>query len=115
MSAPSIDPADLLDLKLVPAWVKEPSTREDYTAYEGEELPQRADLHSGRPRARDRSTRRAGPAPRRREEGPRDRHSDRRPARRDFRREDRPAPTPEAPLELAVQFIPRPAVLENVV
>jgi hypothetical protein len=118
MSPSSVDPGDLLDLKLMPAWVKEPSAREDYADYEGEESPgrrpERQDGH-GRGRGlqnRDKRSPRRGPPG---DERSRRSGGDRRPPRRDFdRREHRPA-QPEQPLEIVVHFLPRPAVLENVV
>jgi hypothetical protein len=36
MSGPTT-PADLLDLKLMPAWVNEPAQATDYSNYEGED------------------------------------------------------------------------------
>jgi hypothetical protein len=53
MSSSSHEPVDLLDLKLLPAWVKEPSETRSYAHYEGE--PQEE-----RPRERDRRTRERG-------------------------------------------------------
>ena len=118
MSAPSVDPADLLDLKFMPAWVKEPSAREDYADYEGEDAPARPERRPQRPRGRDK--------PRRREEkrpgkgGRRDVQKERRPSDRTapprgFRRQDRPPREPEAPLNVTAEFLPRSAVLDNVV
>ena len=37
MSAPSVEPADLLDLKLLPAWVKKVDAKNHYEHYTGEE------------------------------------------------------------------------------
>ena len=37
MSAPAVEPADLLDLKFLPAWVKEPGATTHYDHYTGEE------------------------------------------------------------------------------
>jgi hypothetical protein len=116
MSAPSIDPGDLLDLKLMPAWVKEPSGREDYAHYKGEELPERA-AGPRRPRGTERSGRDNRP-PRR---GKRDQRDQHRPPERDGQRKPREsggpvrdALKPEAPLDVSVQFLPRPVVLDNV-
>src|SRR5215475_8530292 len=39
MSAPPVEPADLLDLKLLPAWVKEPGATKHYDHYTAEEAP----------------------------------------------------------------------------
>src|SRR5438552_4958269 len=58
------EPVDLLDLKLLPAWVKEPTETKNYAHYEGEEIdrPPRErgrgrEPHRGKAR-RDRSERR---------------------------------------------------------
>ncbi|MFL6515497.1 MAG: hypothetical protein ACJ8M1_10795 [Chthoniobacterales bacterium] len=121
MSASSVDPGDLLDLKLMPAWVKEPSAREDYADYDGDEtrarFPQR-DRERGQGgnrgfQNRDQRQGRRGPS---KPDGKNRRGAgDRRPPQREFQRpEQRPA-QPEQPLEIAVHFTPRPAVLENVV
>src|SRR5689334_8589728 len=105
MSAPSVDPGDLLDLKLMPAWVKEPSAREDYAEYEGEETsgrgPQRPD-GPGRGREfqnRDRRAPRRGPP---KGEGNRRGGGDRRPPQRDFQRREQRPPQPEQRLEITV-------------
>src|SRR5947207_1872815 len=42
MSSPTVEPADLLDLKLLPAWLKEPAEARSYDHYTGEE--ERRDL-----------------------------------------------------------------------
>src|SRR6185312_6058254 len=44
MSAPPVEPADLLDLKFLPAWVKEPRATNHYDHYTAEEAP--AELRS---------------------------------------------------------------------
>ena len=121
MPSSSIDPGDLLDLKLMPAWVKEPSTREDYSNYEGEQAGERRDRTDRRPRSRDKGPRRGGgPSPRagkRDDRRPPRGREDRRPSQhqRDQRHREGPAPKPEPPLEVTVQFLPKSAVLENVV
>ena len=107
MPAPSIDPGDLLDLKLMPAWVKEPSAREDYAAYEGEQGLERPE----RPRPGSRSRERTGRERRGRDQRPGGRegkrsHQEQRGPDRNKRRElpgrqPRPA-EPEQPL--AVRF-----------
>jgi hypothetical protein len=53
MSAP-VEPADLVDLKLVPAWVKEPGTTKHYDHYATEELPfeSRSRNHHRKPKDR---------------------------------------------------------------
>ncbi|HZD40747.1 MAG TPA: hypothetical protein VE131_08510, partial [Terriglobales bacterium] len=37
MSAPPVEPADLLDLKLLPAWLKESDAKNYFEHYKGEE------------------------------------------------------------------------------
>src|SRR5689334_2775715 len=37
MTSPPVEPADLLDLKLLPAWVKQPAEPKNYEHYTGEE------------------------------------------------------------------------------
>ena len=108
MPPPSIDPGDLLDLKLMPAWVKEPSVREDYTHYEGDEGFDRSGSRDRERRGRDQ--RPVGKQGRRRDK------DQKRPGKpRDFHRRQ-PRPTvPEQPLDVAVQFLPRQVVLDNVV
>ena len=118
MSGPSLDPGDLLDLKLMPAWVKEPSAREDYADYKGDETSERPQRHDARPRGREPGREMRRPPGRGNREkqgqGPRERNRER--ARPEGRRrhEERPV-KPEQPLDMAVQFRPRPAVLDNVV
>jgi len=118
MSAPSVDPADLLDLKFMPAWVKEPSARDDYADYEGEEPATRPDRAPQRPRGRDKARRKDDRPPRkpvRRDEKRDRRPHDRQKPPQGFRRQNRPPPKPEAPLDVAVEFLPRTAVLDNVI
>jgi hypothetical protein len=114
--APSmLEPGDLLDLKLLPAWVKEPGGSSSYADYEGEEPSERGLSRERRPgkgkgRAEGRGSDRAG------------KHRDRRrpPAERGRRpekfrsRDGRPSPPPP-PLDVAVRFVPKAAVLQNVV
>src|SRR5262245_20470519 len=64
MSAPSVEPADLLDLKLMPAWVKEPGATNHYDHYTGEEAP----AESRRPDRRGRQKDRKFPSRERRED-----------------------------------------------
>jgi hypothetical protein len=55
MTSPTVETVDLLDLKLLPAWVKEPVQARNYQHYEGEEAP--PELH----RRRDGGNRRSQP------------------------------------------------------
>jgi hypothetical protein len=96
---------DLIDLKLLPAWVKETAPK-DYTGYEGES-------EGERPR-RDRRDR---PATRQRrsKDRPQRRRDDksRRPAERRGQDRHRPPPPPP-PLEVDVRFLPQARVFEAV-
>ena len=98
MSAPA-PPADLLDLKFLPAWVKEPSGRNDYSNFTGEEG--------------DRS-----PRPDRRPPD-RARRSERKKRNAEFRRpvhihrDSEKAPATPLPA-IGVRFVPHTASLENV-
>src|SRR5262245_36941496 len=127
MSAPPAEPADLLDLKLLPAWVKEPGTTRHYDHYTAEEAP--AEL-----RSRDRGGRRKDRTFRSRErreqiQQPGSRPDRRRPGRMtkkggarrrdsdrasDRRSSDRATQAPPKPFEGTVRFLPRQSVFENV-
>ena len=135
MSSSAVEPADLLDLKLLPAWVKEPGEARNYQRYTGEEesgarKPGR-DARLGKPKRRtprepasrfDKS--RAGlqhPTPnvdRRHRDGLRRnvRGPERRPHKaRDRRPPNRHAPVPPAPPEITIRFLPYSPAFENVV
>ncbi|MEP6686651.1 MAG: hypothetical protein ABJB22_07735, partial [Verrucomicrobiota bacterium] len=105
MSAPAPS-TDLLDLRLLPAWVKEPAAPNEYAEFAGEdaEAPPR--------RERRQSDRRRGPArPARREQG-NNRERNRFDHRDRDREEHRPAPALPA---VTVRFLPQPPSLENVI
>jgi hypothetical protein len=128
MSSESPLSADLLDLKLLPAWVKEPAERKSYEHYTGEEEGgrrrgrregggKRSTLNVQRPTfkagkvdsrqpnkvGRDRRARRG-------KESGRDRHE------QDRHREDRAKVSQRiAPPEIAIRFLPRTPVFDNVV
>jgi hypothetical protein len=108
MSAPAPS-ADLFDLRLLPAWVKEPAAPNEYAEFAGEEMdaPPRRDR---RPSDRQRRP----PRPARREQG----NKRARPDRERGREEHRPAimhrPTPVLPA-VSVRFLPQPPSLENVI
>ena len=106
MSAPT--PAtDLLDLKLLPAWVKEPAAPNEYAEFAGE----KADVQPRREqRASDRGRGSARPA--RREQGRNKRDHNRFDHREGNREERRPAPILPA---VTVRFLPQSASLENVI
>ena len=128
MSAPPVEPADLLDLKFLPAWVKEPGATNHYDHYTAEEAP--AELRSRdrggrhkdqtfRSRERRGHTQHPGSRPDRRDRGrmpktggARGRDSDRGNNRRSS---DRVAHAASKPLEITIRFLPRQSVFENVV
>jgi hypothetical protein len=103
MASPPTPPPDLLDLKLLPAWVKEPPQPNAYADFAGEEErpPRRQDRHERRPPR--------GAKPRR----PKDRH-ERKPPRDQRRGDHRPAPIAPPP-PVAVRFLAYPPALENVI
>ena len=127
MSAPPVEPADLLDLKLLPAWVKEPGATnhyEHYTPKADSELRSRdrdgrhkdrrfrsrerqAGKQGGKPRSEKRHDRRM---PKGRADGPR--HSDQ---GRNRRAPDPSAQAAPKPLDVTIRFLPRQSVFENVV
>src|SRR6266404_865933 len=125
MPSPPVEPVDLLDLKLLPAWLKEPADAKQYQDYQGEEGEGRLrgerdqdrrfrKPQSQRPFAKKRETDKPE-----RPRGPQDRHRlDRAPRKRDGRKrpsQDRPAATPPPkPLEIEIRFLPRAPALENV-
>jgi hypothetical protein len=128
MSAPPVEPADLLDLKFMPAWVKEPRATNHYDHYTADEAP-------GERRSRDRDVRRKDRPFRsgeRREQTQRPvskpdrRHRGRMPTKEGARRgdsdrgknrrsPDRVAQAPPKPFEGTIRFLPRQNVFENVV
>jgi len=132
MSSPT-PTEDLLDLKLLPAWVNEPARPNEYSHYEGEDersferggqRPNRGggDRERRAPRSRDprgpQSRESRGPQSRdQRSRGPRpDRRGPGRPEEnrreRDDRRE-RPAPVP--PIAVTVRFIPHEPAFNSVI
>lgn len=128
MSAPPVEPVDLLDLKLLPAWVKEPRATQHYEHYKEKEGPtelrsrDRGDRHKDRPfRSRERrgQTQKPRSQPDRRhggkmpkKGGARRRDSD---GARDRRPSDRVERAAPKPFEGTIRFLPRQNVLENVV
>jgi hypothetical protein len=130
MPASSTEPVDLLDLKLLPAWVKEPAETKSYAHYQGDEGEER------RPRGRGRDFReKEGGRKRRTPDGPSrtgnrpaskadsgDRRRPQKGAGRDHRprkdtgRQDRyqPAPAIRKAPDVAVRFVPHPPAFESV-
>ena len=140
MSSAPVEPADLLDLKLLPAWVKEPAEAKSYAHYTGDEGEERRPRGHDR-RSRDGGDRRGKPASgrdgQRRGERPTPRPgkrpsgSDRpsgsgnRQAGPDKRRPgfgnrpsgsgNRQSGSDRAPLDITIRFLPRVPAFENVV
>src|ERR1700757_689023 len=127
MTSSTIEPADLLDLKLLPAWVKEPFEAKRYADVEGEhdyELParhrrgtptrsgRRSPLGSDKSRADvQRPIAKAG-----RHELGRDRRARRQQDRRESpRREARSEVSRPVLPEITIRFLPYSAPFENVV
>jgi hypothetical protein len=140
MSSPTT-PEDLLDLKLLPAWVNEPARPNDYANYEGED-PGSDEGGGRRPRAHSRDRDRRGPQSResrgpqsresrgpqsresrgpqsreQRSRGPRpDRRGPSRPEKNHRGRDDsRERPPPVPPIAVAVRFIPHAPALNSVI
>jgi len=127
MSAP-VEPADLVDLKLVPAWVKEPGTTKQYDHYATEEQPfeSRSRNHQGKRKdrrflsrearadrlhARSQSdSRHHGVVQNSRGDGRR--RSDRAKSRRS---PDRVAEGETKLPEISIRFLPRQSIFESVV
>jgi hypothetical protein len=128
MSAPLIEPADLLDLKLLPAWLKESDGKSHYEHYTPEEIV--SDLRSrdgddrhNRPKFRSRERQRYShqgrSKPHKRERGGisklsdnRRRHSD---GGKNQRVPDRSVQAAQQLPAITIHFLPRHTVLENVV
>src|SRR4029078_7873622 len=127
MSAPPVEAADLLDLKFLPAWVKEPGATNDYDHYTAEETPTELRSRDRVGRHKDRSfpsRERRGPI--QRPGSKPDRRHGRTAAPKDTRRHDsdrtknrrppdRPPQPPPKPFEGTLRFLPRQNVFENVV
>lgn len=141
MSSSPVEPADLFDLKLLPAWVKEPAEPRSYEHYTGEE---REGSRDGRRPPRDKRDHKRSPFKAHRP--PKNRKSDahpsknaggapgnvrerggssrRVPSRAEARRQmdrgedrhsrDRFSPVARMPLEITIRFLPGSRVFENV-
>ena len=117
---PETTPADLLDLKLLPAWVNEPARPNDYANFEGEDehSPSRGGNRPGRdrdrraprpPRPRDKS------GPRSRDDRPRRPRPERSEGPRgNDRHRERERQEPIKPLAVTVRFLPHAPALHNV-
>jgi hypothetical protein len=117
----SVDLDELVDLKMLPAWVSEPPPAERYAKHAGEDREDRRG-RGRRPGDRRRSDRK-GPkrefdrAPSKPGQPERRQQQDRKPSRGGDRHHRPPRrPAPEKPLPpIAVKFTPRAAAFENVV
>src|SRR6184192_3485300 len=131
MSSSTVEPADLLDLKLLPAWVKEPVKAKNYAHYTGEEKRRRprnqrnhefkrsmlninnADPHERKKVGRDALPRdRFGAAKRarRQKDGGKNRHE------RGRHHENRPKVFQSiTPLDITIHFLPYSPAFESVV
>src|SRR5213082_799488 len=131
MTSSPVEAADLLDLKLLPAWVKEPVETKRYADVEGEhglERPARqhrgAPTHRGRRSTRDpgrsqagvqRPITKAGRHEARRRRFEPDRHSARRGSAEDRPRADEHPPVTRTPLQITIRFLPYSPAFESVV
>ena len=112
------DAPDLLDLKFLPAWLKEGPNKNVYADYMGEEeIPERA--HRGRSFERRRDDRRPrGPKRPRREERPRGRRpreGERQPQPLEPQVQEVRPPSPIVPrVAVKIRFLPDARVMENV-
>ena len=109
------DPADLLDLKFLPAWVKETADENRYADFAGEEPGPAAGRERRGPDRRGSERRDRGPrAPRGKER--RDSRGERegRPAPARSQERPRPERPPLPPAAVEVRFVPDPRVLEAV-
>ena len=123
MTSSRVEPADLLDLKLLPAWVKEPGGARDYEHYTGEEESGVPKKGQGRPQHR-KTKRRTSNIQRPTSKGDRGQReglrkktggSDRRSNGDKNRRSlNRHVPITQTP-QVTIRFLPYPPAFENVV
>jgi hypothetical protein len=128
MSAPLIEPADLLDLKLLPAWLKKSDAKNHYEHYTPEEDVSELRSRDGdgrhkdrkfRSRERQRHSQHTRSKPDRRDRGGMSKPSDNRRHHSDRgknrRSPDRAAQAAQQLPAINIRFLPRQTVLENVV
>ncbi len=122
MTSAPVEPADLLDLKLLPAWVKEPADAGNYEHYTGEDegwdLRKQRDRRGKRPtsKAQRPTSNRRGTDPRGFKKVGRDRRAHRPQDRKESpHREARSEIAPPALPEVTIRFLPYSAPFENVV
>jgi hypothetical protein len=127
MSSPPVEPADLIDLKLLPAWVKEPTEPKSYEHYTGEEgegprdgrRPPRDKRGGGKRRKSnfEQPTSKADktlPSRLRKKTGRRERRPRGSKNRPPLSGQDRHVPVARMPLEITTRFLPCSRVFENV-
>ncbi|HEY2615410.1 MAG TPA: hypothetical protein VGI42_06845 [Chthoniobacterales bacterium] len=108
MSSPTT-PAELLDLKFLPAWVNEPIRPNDYANFEGED-PRAFERKDSRPnRGRDRERRGAQSRERQPRAAGAERKRGAHPTATHREREQR------APIAVAVRFLPHPPAFQSVI
>src|SRR5206468_8390688 len=128
MSAPPVESVDLLDLKFLPAWVKEPRATNHYDQFTTEEAPTELRSRDRGGRHKDRAfrsgerrgqTRHPGSKPDRPHRGRTPKTGETRGCDSDHaknrRSSDRVAPAASKPFEGTIRFLPRQNVFENVV
>ena len=135
MSSGPVEPGDLLDLKLLPAWLKESAAVASYEHYKGEDAREtgsrgreggqnRSRAPGSRPPGRERDSRtrpdRKGPprdnqGDRSRNRSPQDRRQGPRPDDDRGRREAQEKAAQELASRVSLRFVPHSPVLENVV
>jgi hypothetical protein len=123
MTSPTVETVDLLDLKLLPAWVKEPAEPRSYAGTEGDHHRERRErpvrhgrgtpTRSGKCSMLDVQRRTTKPS---KHEVRRDRRARRGRDRKDDRPSgDKHAPITRMPLQVAIRFLPYSPAFENVV
>src|SRR6266403_1524857 len=127
MSSESPPTIDLLDLKLLPAWLKEPSGGKRFEHYTGEEEVERPRGRGKRPTPKDFASKppnvRSADGRIRRGERPMQKGGGGRPQRRHDRtprgqkdgHRDRETRPPVAPPDVVIRFLPRSPVFDSVV
>jgi hypothetical protein len=121
MTSSTVERDDLLDLKLLPAWVKEPFDRSEYQHHAGED--ERGDLRTrrkGKQPAHNRASTSLRKFKRPGRDSERSSRAGRRKATGSDRREsphqeDRPRPSEPVAPGIAIRFLPYPPAFENVV
>jgi hypothetical protein len=128
MTSPTVETVDLLDLKLLPAWVKEPSEARNYQHYEGEEatpeLRRRQDARNKRstsngfaskaPKLQRSTSSGRGAGPHKFKKIERDRRGRRQDDRRENKHQANRRSEPVTP-PVTIRFLPYSPAVENVV